>query len=218
MGRRVAKARGLLTSAFSQTFIGPSAFFGPVLDGLRSSIRVARRPQISSSLTFVQRASSVVRSLKTSGVWLPVGSPLAVLEPVPRPSTPPAIFVAGFAACRDICAQLWPPFKRLLPLPSSLPSLTPPPLLFPPLRASIHAEFDTLSQKSLSSKIEAQAISHSPATPLSPGPFEGSRAPGAGASLTTTPPSSTITSLPSSLKSPSVAVSVGLRLRLRHVW
>ena len=107
----------------------------------------------------------------------------------------PAASVGSFSACRDLCTAIWPAFDRLDldegcrlaaaegALSASIPSGT-----------SVYAESDTPSQKSLSAKIGAHAVStlfQDPALARARRlHLDACRAPSAGAWLTATPASS----------------------------
>ena len=72
----------------------------------------------------------------------------------------PAAYVASFAACRDLCCVIWPSFDpldidegcRLGVTESVLGAVIP-------TGTSVYAESDAPTQKSLSAKIEAHAVS-----------------------------------------------------------
>ena len=129
----------------------------------------------------------------------------------------PAAYVGSFSACRDLCAAIWPAFDSLdldercrlaaaeSALSASIPSGT-----------SVYAESDTPSQKSLSAKIEAHAVSALVQDPSLARArrlhLDACRAPGAGAWLT-----ATLASRDLHIPSPLFWVALQCRLRM-PVW
>ena len=170
LGRRVAKAPDLLagTSRFRDAqgafcLLRTSSGWAKVLFSCRTVPPDTQFGGLRSADADTRAAlSRLIGSLLFDDEWCMASPGIASGGLGARSATEhaPAAYVASFSACRGLCTHLWPAFDPLDPdegghlaaaevsLRASIPS-----------GAGIYAEFDNPSQKSLSGKIEAQAVS-----------------------------------------------------------